>query len=94
MGKQIGMRSGTGSDKNQLAFIYCINHQPIRLDMTFAKARVIPGECVIVMLRCKLPSTEKRFEYGVQAGHIESSFDGPFPISPVLGSGLKTQHPH
>lgn len=61
--KQIRMRTGSGSGKNQLLPINRIDEQPIWFNVTFTKARVIACECVIMVTFVKLHVVRKLLKH-------------------------------
>lgn len=61
--KQIRMRTGSGSGKNQLLPINRIDEQPIWSNVTFTKARIIACERVVTISFIELHAVRKLLEY-------------------------------
>ena len=61
--KQIRMRTGSGSGKNQLLPINRIDEHPIWFNVTFTKAYVTACECVIMVTFVKLHAVRKLLKH-------------------------------
>lgn len=68
--KQIRMRTGSGSGKNQPLPINRIDEQPIWFNVTFTKAYVSACECVIMVTSVKLHAVRKFLKHVMECPKV------------------------
>ena len=74
--KQIAMAACSCQCEQELVGLGFVDQEPIRLDVAFAIAAIVPGQGVVAVLRGKRLLSDEQFEHLLKEFRTASALDG------------------